>query len=137
MRALAFRLRPRIRFPRIGVAPQIVAVGLILVMVGAMAIVPTRQLIEQQRRIEAMGSDLSQIERSNSRLEARIERLKNPDFIEQRAREQMGLVRPGETSYLVLPPSRSARDTSKKADVLPPAPREPGFIEGVLGFIGF
>jgi hypothetical protein len=102
-----------------------------------MAIEPTRQLLEQRQRISGMASDLDQIERSNRRLEDRIERLQDPDFLEQRARE-IGLVRQGETSIVVMPPSkrdRAPRRTSK--DTEPPEPRPLDFVEGFFNFVGF
>ena len=89
-----------------------------------------------------MAGDLSQIQTMNNKLEARIERLQDPDFIEQRAREQAGLVRRGETSFVVMPPSRHAQRRKAKARAErqkppPPPPPEPGFVEGFLDFVGF
>ena len=126
----------KVRLPSLGTGPQIVALLLILGLLGAMAIEPTRQLIEQRERINGMSNDLSQIQRSNQRLDGRIERLKDPDFLEQRARD-IGLVRPGETAYVVMPPSRSRakQDAAKKPARTAPPP-QPGFIHGFLDFVG-
>lgn len=126
----------KMRMPSLGMGPQIVALLLILGLLGAMAIEPTRQLIEQRERIDGMSEDLSQIQRSNRRLDARIGRLKDPDFLEQRARD-IGLVRPGETAYVVMPPSRS-RTKAQAAKKPAPAsvPEQPGFIHGFLDFVG-
>lgn len=120
--------------PRLGRGPQLVAFVLIVGLVGAMAIEPTRQLLRQRDRIDGMASDLAQIERSNRILQERIERLNDPDFLEQRAREQIGLVRPGEVTYVVMPPSR--RDAPRERSVRPPAPEPPTFLEEVLSFVG-
>lgn len=134
MKAMAIR---RLKLPRLGVGPQIVAALLVLGLFGAMAIEPTRQLLEQRERIAGMAQELHRVERSNRRLEARINRLKDPDFIEQRAREQVGLVRPGEVTYVVMPPSHSRRPPAERRKTSKPAPStEPGFIEGLLEFIG-
>ena len=139
MKAMALRggrVR-KIRLPRMGAGPQIVAVLLVLGLVGAMAIEPTRQLIDQRNRIAAMSADLGHIERSNKRLENRITRLKDPDFLEQRARE-IGLVRPNETTYVVMPPSRAVQRQTEKArePKVEPKPESPGFVEGMLHFLG-
>ena len=124
------------RMPSLGMGPQIVALLLILGLLGAMAIEPTRQLIEQRERIDGMSQDLTQIRRSNNRLDARIGRLKDPDFLEQRARD-IGLVRPGETAYVVMPPSRSsAKAQATKKPAPAPAPEQPSFIHGFLDFVG-
>jgi cell division protein FtsB len=134
MRALAMR---RIRLPRLGAGPQIVAVLLVLGLFGAMAIEPTRQLMAQRERIAGMAQELERVERSNRRLDARIRRLRDPDFIEQRAREQVGLVRPGEVTYVVMPPSREHSGKKRRARAKEPVTRaEPGFLEGLVDFIG-
>jgi cell division protein FtsB len=135
VKAFAVRLLPRL--PRLGAGAQIVAVLLVIGLFGALAIEPTRQLIDQRERISGMSSDLNRLERSNSRLEARIDRLKDPDYLEQRAREQVGLIRPGETTYVVMPPRRSvAAEADKGRREPPPAARSVSFIEGFLAFVG-
>ena len=126
----------KMRMPSLGMGPQIVALLLILGLLGAMAIEPTRQLVEQRERIDGMSQDLNQIQRSNERLDARIGRLKDPDFLEQRARD-IGLVRPGETAYVVMPPSRSSvKAEASKKPAPAPLPKQPGFIQGFLEFVG-
>ncbi len=140
MRALALRAMrgktKKFRLPSLGMGPQVVALLLVLGLLGAMAIEPTRQLIEQRERMEGMSSDLEQVQRSNRKLEDRIERLKDPDFLEQRARD-IGLVRAGETAYVVMPPSRGSGDRKKPKQAAPePTPAAPGFLEGFLSFIG-
>jgi cell division protein FtsB len=115
---------------------------LLLLVVGlvvAMAVEPTRQLLEQRRRIEGMAADLGRLDSLNERLEARIERLKDPDYIEQQARARSDLVRPGEETFIVMPPTRkqqrrSAERKASKQEIL--ARPEPSFIEGFFDFIG-
>lgn len=116
--------------------PQLVIMALVLGLVGAMAIQPTRQLLAQRDRIGQMSGDLNDLERGNRRLAERVERLNDPDYLEQEAR-RVGLVRPGETTYVVVPPPekqeggrtpRRAKDTAE-----PPAP---SFLESFLHFVG-
>ncbi|HWL66351.1 MAG TPA: septum formation initiator family protein [Actinomycetota bacterium] len=129
--------RPRLRMPRLGVGPQVVVVLLVLSLFGAMAIEPTRQLMSQRARIAGVAQDLQQIERSNDRLAGRIDRLQDPDFLEQRARE-IGLVRPGEDSIVVMPPSKKMQDHKKPDKKRPKSDkvRPLGFFEGFLNFVG-
>ena len=122
--------------PRLGPGPQVIVVVLIVGLFGALAIEPTRQLIQQRDRLSGMTQDLKSVERSNERLEARIDRLKNPDFLEQRART-LGLVRSGETTYIVMPPGESAKkDRRRAARRAQEPPPEPGFVEAFMQFIG-
>lgn len=122
--------------PRLGPGPQIVIVVLIVGLFGALAIEPTRQLLEQRERLAGMSNDLRKVETSNDRLEARIDRLKDPDFLEQRARS-LGLIRQGETTYIVMPPSDSKKAQKRRRaarDRTPPAP--PSLLESFLQFVG-
>jgi cell division protein FtsB len=124
--------------PRFGRGPQFVALVLVLGLVGAMAIEPTRQLLDQRDRISSMASELHKVQEGNAQLQAQIERLNNDDYMEQRARAQ-GFVRPGETTFVVMPPSKQAQAAdkhdrkTKKVEVTPEEP--PGFIESVAHFL--
>lgn len=126
-------LRRRPKF----VGPGLVVFLLVLGLLAAMAIEPTIELMEQNERIARMKSELRTIESTNDRLERRIARLDDPDFLEQKAREQIGLVRPDETTYLVVPPGRDeTRAKKKRAEPAPPPPPEPGFVDRLLEFVG-
>lgn len=130
--AVPFR-RPRFSF---GLGPQIVAVLLVLGLAGAMAIQPTRQLLEQRDRIAQMTEQLEETRAANRRLAAYLARLKSPDYIEQEARAQLGLVRPGERTFVVMPPRRKAGGDRRARDRRAPSPEEPGFLDRFLRFVG-
>ena len=121
------------------IGPRGIAAILLVALVGAMAIEPTRQLLQQRDRISGMAAELRSVHESNRELEQRIARLNNPYYIEQRARQSTGLVRPGETAVAVMPPSRQAkadadaRAARKKAAVPPPPP---SFWESLAAFVG-
>ena len=133
MRAIAL---PKLRMPRLGRSPQIVAFILVLGLVGAMGIQPTRRLLEQRDRISSAAADLRAVQVGNQRLEEQIARLNDPDYLEQRAREQIGLVRPGETTYVVMPPSDTEQAKRKRAARKVEPPPRPGFVDLLLHFIG-
>jgi cell division protein FtsB len=121
---------------RLGVGPQIVAVILMLGLAGAMAIEPTRRLIEQRDRIALMSQDLVALDDANLALEERITRLGDRDFLEQKARE-MGLVRRGEKLYVVLPPSRKVlQRRALQADDKHSETESANWLERALHFIG-
>jgi cell division protein FtsB len=126
----------RARFS-LGRGPGIVAFLLVVGLLLAMAIEPARQLLAQRDRVDSMQADLAKIERINGRLEARIDRLQDPDYIEQQARAQAGLVHPGEIPYVVMPPSDGTRSSEAKSESRPAPPPEVGVVESFLDFIGF
>lgn len=139
----AFAIRPRIKPPHLGLMSQLVIVLLVVALMGAMAIEPARQLLQQRDRIAGMKSDLKEVKNSNAELRDRIRRLGDPDFVEQRAREQIGLVRPGEQVFAVVPPTHNAKAKEAKAvqgrkakDAPGVRPEDPGFFGRILDFIG-
>lgn len=123
------------RIPKLGRAPQVIAFLLVLALLGAMAIEPTRQLLAQRDRISGMAAELRSAQAANARLEAQIARLKNDDYIEQRARGYLGLVRPGETAIVVMPPTGGPAKRKPRARK-PAPPPPPSFLESVLHFVG-
>ncbi len=121
------------------IGPRGIAAILLVALVGAMAIEPTRQLLEQRTRIAKMSRDVRRLDRSNRALQVRIDRLKDPDFLEQQAREQLGLVRAGETTYVVVAPNRQRRQGNgrpKRIKRVREAPQEPSFVERMFRFLG-
>jgi cell division protein FtsB len=125
---------------RTWIGPQIFGVLLVAALASAMAIGPTRQLMEQRGRIAETADALDALQSSNRRLETRIRRLRDPDFLEQRAREEMGLVRPGETAYVVMAPRRSSPSNARGKREGGRSPDRtvdpPGLIADWLQFIG-
>lgn len=128
----------RFPIPSLRSGPQIVAVLLLIGLLVAMATKPWMQLTAQKARLEQMSGDLSKVERENAEIEARIERYKDPDFIEQKAREQAGLVRPGEIPYVVMPPSdKQARRKPVPPKATVPQPQaEKNVVQRFLDFAG-
>ena len=123
---------------RLGLAPQAIIVMLVVGLAGAMAIEPTRQLLEQRSRISGMTDELRDIRASNRSLENRVERLQDPDYLEQQARSQSGLVRPGETSVIVMPPAKEdrANASERSAAAADENVEERGLVEAMLDFLG-
>ncbi|MGI8775733.1 MAG: FtsB family cell division protein [Actinomycetota bacterium] len=130
----------RLSWPEFGRGPQVVAILLACGLMGSMLWGPTQQLLIQKQRLAEMSNEKSRVESTNEKLESRIERLKDPDFVEQQAREQAGLVRPGETLYITMQPTdtqkkrrKAERRATRKAA---PPESEPGLIESFISFLG-
>ena len=67
------------------------------------------QLVAKREQTESLRREIEELRAENSRLAAEIVALKtDPRAIERVAREQLGLVRPGETVFLIReePPER-------------------------------
>lgn len=130
----------RVNWPAFSRGPQIVAFALACAVMASMLFGPTQQLLEQKQRLAEMAAEKEKVEATNETLVARIDRLKDPDFIEQQAREQAGLVRPGETLYVTMQPSKNQqkrKDAKKQARTAVAPEPEPGLIESFVIFLGF
>jgi cell division protein FtsB len=81
-------------------------IALIALMVGALfGDRGLLHLIDQRHRAEALARELEDLQSENARLATEIAALRSdPRSIERLAREELGLVRPGETVFLVRDP---------------------------------
>jgi cell division protein FtsB len=133
----------KLRLPDLGRWAQIVVLLLLLGLLVAMALGPITRLIEQRQRMSQLSQELEEVQRNNDLLAERIGRLGDPDYIEQRAREQGGLVHPGEISIVVMPPgsTRRASETEDRRARRAQAPvaeePEPGLLDEFVEFLGF
>ena len=95
---------PRTSVPVMLVVVTIVAVGLFLIS-------PTRAWWSQRDEISSFESELGEQDALNAELLDRVEVLGTDAEIERLAREQYGLVRPGDESY-VVPPAPTVATTA-------------------------
>lgn len=81
-------------------------VGL-LVLAALMLAPPFQSYLDGRDRVETLERQLSALETENRSLEERRADLQDPDNIEVLAREQFGLVQPGDVPYVVVPPENT------------------------------
>lgn len=55
----------------------------------------------QQQEVRALETELDGLKSRNEELRDEVEELKTPEGVEQLARDSLGLVKPGETAYVV------------------------------------
>ena len=80
--------------------------AILAVVVGALllAAVPVvGRYFSMRSQIGSTTRELSRLEDLNRRLEAKIERLHDSDYIERLARECLGMVWPGQVAFTVIP----------------------------------
>ena len=68
-----------------------------------LAVAPLRALIDQRNDLARLEQQAATLAERNARLEARIDRFTDPTYLEQLARECLGMVRPGETAFVMVP----------------------------------
>ncbi len=95
---------------------------LTLIVLGVMAVTPARQLYDQHRQTAAAQRELERLDTRNAKLQGQLDRLKDPDYLERLAREELGFVRPGEVSFLVVPPDPPPPPPEPAPGAHPPPP---------------
>lgn len=88
--------------------------ALVLLVVGALGLVPYRQVLARERAVELSQEKLDALAQENLRLEQLVSALQTDEEVERLAREQFGLVMPGEVGYVAVVPDH----------VVDPPPRE-------------
>lgn len=77
--------------------------GLLLLGFLFAFVYPTRTYLKQREQIQAAESRLGVLQRETAALRRDTKRLQGDAEVERIAREQYGLVRPGETPYVLVP----------------------------------
>src|ERR1051326_4875463 len=90
--------RPRIRF-----TPRAAILALVVVALLFYLFIPLKTYMHQRSAIDRLSTQMEQLQRQNSRLEAQVRRLNDSSYLEQRARECLGMVRTGAISFIVVP----------------------------------
>jgi cell division protein DivIC len=93
--------RARVRGPRLTFHASVLLMTLAALVV--MAVPSVRQLYHQRAEVQAAEQRLEALRRTNARLDAHLARLKDPVYLEKVARKELGLVRPGEIGFVVVP----------------------------------
>ena len=83
---------------------RVVLVGAVAGSVAILATgFPAGTLVHQQKALAAAGRELASVEARNTAVRSEIASLEQRSTIEAIAREEYGLVRPGQRSYVILP----------------------------------
>ncbi|MGH8898536.1 MAG: FtsB family cell division protein [Egibacteraceae bacterium] len=87
-------------------------------LLGAMAIGPVKSFTAAADRVDQLYRSRAELQSQVDRLEQRRVELANLEEIELLAREQLGLVRPGEIPYVVVayPPSGASPQAPSQAE---------------------
>lgn len=102
------------------------AVRVLLMVLAAGSLVllfvlPGRTWLSQRAAMNGAQRRLELLQKENSELTRQAGQLQNPAYVEQIARSEYGLVKPGEQSYGILP----AAATTTTTTTVPPATTGP------------
>ena len=80
-----------------------VALLLIALAVVFLAIAPLRGYLDERGQLKNLQAQATALEQQNQALQTRIDQLSDATFLERIARECLGMVKPGETAFVVVP----------------------------------
>ncbi len=74
-----------------------------VLVVMTFAIAPMRAFMAQRSEVRELQYQTALLEKANTQLTDRIAQLHDPAYLERLARECLGMVKPGETSFITVP----------------------------------
>jgi len=87
-------------------AALLAVIGVIVVAAVLLTnVLPIRSLMAEQRRVDQARDQLATIQQENAKLQADADFLSSDAGVEMVARRDFGLVKPGETAYVVVDPN--------------------------------
>ena len=90
--------RARPRFTARAAILSVIVVALLFYLV-----VPLKAFMAQRSRLGRLDHQMELLQRQNTDLERRVAQLRDPSYLERYARECLGMVKPGEISFVVVP----------------------------------
>ena len=112
------------------VLPALLLVALTVVLTN---IFPFRQILAQREQVAVAGEQLATLQEENARLEHEAEALNTPTEIERIARSDFGLVREGDTSFVIVEPAQSPVEQAAPEDE--PLPESSSFLDSIWNFL--
>ena len=92
------------------------------IVLAAWWIYPVMRLhYAEQRNLASLQAEYHSLAARNTNLAHEVDRLKTPQGVAEQARQTLGLVGPGEHTYVIIDPSAAASDSTEATR---PAPTE-------------
>lgn len=110
------RGRSRVQLHRSDDRPYVIVLFGLLVVIGAMALGPLRSLAAANDRVDQLTEERDVLAEEVGKLEELKGDLNDPAELEVYARERLGLVRPGEVPYVILPDESTDNASSDETD---------------------
>jgi cell division protein FtsB len=66
-------------------------------------IAPLRGYLDERSQLAVLRIQATQLDKQNATLQARIAQLSDSTYLEMLARECLGMVKPGETAFVIVP----------------------------------
>ena len=97
------RERSARRRPGMHLTPAGAALVLVVIVLLFALTVPVRSLMQQRSDVARLQREERLLEQQNGALHLQVARLHDPAYLERIARQCLGMTRPGEISFVVVP----------------------------------
>jgi len=75
----------------------------IVCAIAVLGIAPLRGYLGQRAQLADLQRQAATLEHENGQLQHKIDELSDPTYLERLARECLGMVKPGETAFVIVP----------------------------------
>ena len=100
---------------------------LLIIAVCLVFMAPTiKAWVVQSREMQKIQTQIEQTKKHNQHLKKKLKELSNPSIIADQARQRLGYVKKGETTYIVVDP-QTVTKVRPKSSFIEKAPRKPWF----------
>lgn len=82
-----------------------------IILIGAATVYPVRLWVEQREQLSDLARQTDALRVENELLSGQISKLRDPAYLEQLARACLGMVRRGETAFVIIPPDGGGETT--------------------------
>ena len=93
--------RGHVTTPRLTARAAVLCVVVLFML--TLAVAPLRGLIDQRAQLTRLERRADVLTERNAELEDHVDRLNDPIYLERVARQCLGMVRPGETAFVMVP----------------------------------
>jgi cell division protein FtsB len=93
---------------RARVTPRAALLALIIVALLLYLVVPFKAYLAQRSRLDQLARQTTVLEQQNADLRDQVRQLKDPAYVERLAR-CLGMVRPGEIAFVIVPKKGTAQ----------------------------
>lgn len=83
---------------------RVLVLAVVSLAVFLMVFSPLKSWMEQQQHARELAAEIARTKAENEALEDEIARYQDPEYVSRQARERLGFVKPGETTYVVVDP---------------------------------
>lgn len=88
---------------RVRLSPRAGILALVVVALVLYLSIPLRTYLAQRAALDRLERQTALLQEQNDRLQQEIEQLHDPRYLERVARECLGMVKPGEVAFVVVP----------------------------------